>query len=151
MSYVPAGEKVFASDVSQVRGILEPNPCNKYSQGLRLYDCVIDPGGSVVPVLDMRSKFGLTESENTVDTCIVVAEVDFGDGHTVVGALLDFVQDVFDIEPEPVGPRPKMGTRFRADFIRGMGRRNDGFVIILDGDKVFSSEEIGLLAGCGDR
>jgi purine-binding chemotaxis protein CheW len=103
---------------------------------------VINLRGSVVPVLDMRLKFGLTQTEKTVNTCIIVVEVSFEDEHTIIGALVDSVQEVFELEPDQIEPAPKIGTQLKTEFIKGMGKKDDHFIILLNIDKVFSSEEL---------
>jgi purine-binding chemotaxis protein CheW len=87
-------------------------------------------------------KFGIRQVEMTVDTCIVVLEVNMDEEATVVGALVDAVQEVFELGPSQIEPPPKMGTRLNTEFIEGMGRLDDEFVILLDADRVFSALEI---------
>jgi purine-binding chemotaxis protein CheW len=106
---------------------------------------VINLRGSVVPVIDMRRKFGMEKVEQTVDTCIIVLEVDVEGESIVVGALADSVSEVLDIKPDQIEPPPRLGTKLNTDFIQGMGNCNDEFVIILDIDKVFSVDELQLV------
>ena len=94
-----------------------------------------------MPVIDLRMNLGMTAIEKTVDTCIVIVDVNLGADSLHVGMLADSVQEVVDIDPSHVEPAPKLGTRLRTDFIRGMGKRDDRFLIILDIDKVLSHEE----------
>lgn len=136
------GEEDFALDVSNVREILEFTSITKVPKTPEYMRGVINLRGSVVPVLDMRVKFGLTEAKETIDTCIVVLEVDIDGEKTVIGDLVDSVQEVFELDPQHIEPAPRMGTRLRTDFIKGMGKRDDRFIIILDIDKVFSLEEL---------
>jgi purine-binding chemotaxis protein CheW len=103
---------------------------------------VINLRGSVVPVVDMNMKFGMVKTERTVNTCIVVVEVILNEEKTILGALVDSVQEVFEIEPDNIEPAPKIGTKLKTEFIKGMGKREDRFIIILDIDKVFTSEEL---------
>lgn len=133
---------IFALDVLQVREILEYNTVTRIPQMPGYIKGVINLRGSVVPVIDMREKFGLEQSEITVDTCIIVVEVEIDGEASVIGALVDSVQEVFELEPDEIEPAPRMGTRLNTKFIKGMGRRDEEFVIILDIDKVFSSEEL---------
>ncbi len=133
---------IFALDVLQVREILEYNSVTRIPQMPGYIKGVINLRGSVVPVIDMREKFGLNQGEITVDTCIIVVEVVIDGEASVIGALVDSVQEVFEQEPDEIEPAPRMGTRLNTKFIKGMGRRNEEFVIILDIDKVFSSEEL---------
>jgi purine-binding chemotaxis protein CheW len=99
----------------------------------------------VVPVVDLRLKFGMTRTESSVNTCIIITEVTVDNDTTVLGALADSVQEVLDLEPGSIAPAPKIGTKLRTEFIKGMGRRDDRFIIILDIDKVFSSDELSLV------
>ena len=108
---------------------------------------VINLRGSVVPVLDMRLKFGMSVTEKTVNTCIIVVEVSFEGENTIIGALVDSVQEVFELEPDQIEPAPRIGTQLKTEFIKGMGKRDDRFIIMLDIDKVFSSEELSMAQG----
>ncbi len=141
------GEEVFALDVSHVREILEFTTVTKVPRTPDYMRGVINLRGSVVPVLDMRLKFGLTEIEKTVNTCIIVVEVSCEGETTVIGALVDSVQEVFELEHDQIEPAPKIGTQLRTGFVKGMGKKDDRFVIILDIDKVFSSEELAGVQG----
>ena len=124
------------------REILEFTTVTKVPKTPEFMRGVINLRGSVVPVLDMRLKFGLTITEKTVNTCVVVVEVDLDGERTVIGALVDSVQEVFELEPGQIEPAPKIGVRLDTDFIKGMGKKDDRFIIILDIDKVFTSEEL---------
>jgi purine-binding chemotaxis protein CheW len=136
------GEEVFGLDVSHVREILEFTAVTKVPKTPDYMRGVINLRGSVVPVLDMRLKFGLTRTEKTVNTCIIVVEVSFEDEHRIIGALVDSVQEVFEMEPEQIEPAPKIGAQLKTEFIKGMGKKDDHFIIILNIDKVFSSEDL---------
>jgi purine-binding chemotaxis protein CheW len=136
------GEEDFALDVSNVREILEFTTVTKVPKTPNFMRGVINLRGSVVPVLDMRLKFGLSETEKTINTCVVVVEVVLEDTSMVMGALVDSVQEVFELEPEQIEPPPRIGTKFRTEYIRGMGKKDDHFIIILDVDRLFSSEEL---------
>jgi purine-binding chemotaxis protein CheW len=80
-----------------------------------------------------------------VNTCIIIAEVTVDNDTTILGALADSVQEVLDLEPGSIAAAPKIGTRLKTEFIKGMGKRDDRFIIILDIDKVFSSDELALV------
>ncbi len=137
------GEEVFAVEVSHVREILEFTAVTRVPKTPEFMRGVINLRGSVVPVLDMRLKFGLAETSATINTCIVVLEVIVDGEKTVMGALVDSVQEVFELEPSQIEAPPRIGIQLRTEFIKGMGKRNDEhFVIILDIDKVFSTEEL---------
>lgn len=139
------GEEIFALEIGKVREVLDFSTVTKVPQTPSFMRGVINLRGSVVPVVDMNLKFGMPVTEKTVNTCIVIAEIEVDGETTVVGALADSVQEVLDLEPSQIEPAPKIGTRLNTDFIKGMGRQNDEFLIILDIDKVFSSEEITMI------
>ena len=140
-------EEVFAVDVAKVREILDFTTITKVPQTPEFMRGVINLRGSVVPVVDMRLKFGMSQTENTVNTCVVVMEIALGGETTIVGSLADSVQEVLELEPDLIEPAPHIGTRLKTDFIKGMGKHNDQFIIILDSDKVFDEETMGLLEG----
>ncbi|MBE9568947.1 MAG: chemotaxis protein CheW, partial [Proteobacteria bacterium] len=99
--------------------------------------------GNVVPVIDLRMQFGLESAEVTVDTCIIIIEVNIDGQSTVLGSLADSVQEVIDLRPDQLEPVPTLGTRVNNIFIQAMGKNNDGsFIIILNMDNVFSAEQI---------
>jgi purine-binding chemotaxis protein CheW len=135
-------DEVFALDISKVREVLDFTTITKVPRTPEFLRGVINLRGSVVPVLDLRLKFGMTKTEHTVNTCIIITEV-AADGETVViGTLADSVQEVMDLGPGHIEPAPKIGTKLDMRFIKGMGKQNDRFLIILDIDRVFSAEEM---------
>jgi len=135
-------DEVFALGIDKVREVLDYTSVTKVPQTPDFMRGVINLRGSVVPVVDMRLKFGMAKTEKTVNTCIIIVEINLEGETTVLGALADSVQEVLDLEPHQIEPAPKIGTKLRTDFIRGMGKRDEQFIIILDIDKVFSSEEL---------
>ncbi|UFS68783.1 chemotaxis protein CheW [Geomonas sp. RF6] len=144
-------DELFALDIGKVREVLDFTTITKVPQTPEYMRGVINLRGSVVPVVDMRLKFGMTGAEKTVNTCIIIVEVEL-DGETVVmGAMADAVQEVLDLEPDQVEPPPRIGTKLNTDFIRGMGKHGEDFIIILDIDKVFSAEELACVSGQDDR
>lgn len=136
------GDEIFAVEVAKVREILDFIPATKVPMTPEFMIGVVNVRGNVVPVVDMRLKFSLPKIEKTVDTCIVVMEIRLAEENIVVGALVDSVQEVFEIEPSEIEPPPRMGTRWRTEFIKGIGKHNDELIIILDIDRVFASEEM---------
>jgi purine-binding chemotaxis protein CheW len=140
-------DEVFAVDVGRVREILEITSITKVPQPPDFMRGVINLRGSVVPVIDMRLKFGMSETERTVNTCIVVVEVDMDGENIVLGALADSVQEVIEMESSQVEAAPHIGTHLNTDFIKGMGKYNERFVMILDIDKIFSGDELAAVQG----
>ena len=142
-------DEVFAVDVAKVREILDFTPATRVPGTPEFMRGIINVRGNVVPVVDMRLKFGLTKTEKTVDTCIVVLEIVVDEETTVLGALVDSVQEVFELEPGQIVPPPRLGTRWRTEFIKGIGKHNDKLIIILEIDQVFSGSETSLLQEVG--
>ncbi|MDD2852304.1 MAG: chemotaxis protein CheW [Desulfuromonadaceae bacterium] len=142
-------EEVFALDVAKVREILEYTTVTKVPQTPDFMRGVINLRGSVVPVIDLRLKFGMTATEQSINTCIIVAEVDMEGETILLGVLADSVQEVNEMEPAQIEAAPHIGTRLNTDFIKGMGKQDGNFVMILDIDKVFNSEELSYIQGAG--
>ena len=138
-------DEVFAVDVAKVREILDYTPATKVPGTPEFMRGVINVRGNVVPVVDMRLKFGLSATEKTVDTCIVVMEITVEEDKAILGAMADSVQEVFELEASQIEPPPRIGTRWRTEFIKGIGKRNDELIIILDIDRVFSTTELGII------
>jgi purine-binding chemotaxis protein CheW len=141
--------EVFAVDVAKVREILDFTLATKVPGTPDYMRGVINVRGNVVPVVDMRLKFGMAMTEKTVDTCIVILEMMAGEDVTVLGALVDSVQEVFEMEPSQIEPPPRIGTRWRTEFIKGIGKRNNELIIILNIDMVFSSDEVAIFQEAG--
>ena len=144
-------EEVFAIDISKIREVLEYTTVTRVPQTPDFMCGVINLRGGVVPVVDLRLKFGMSEAEKTVNTCIVIVEVTLGEDSTVLGALVDSVQEVFELEADQIEPAPKIGTRLNTDFIQGMGKRDDQFIIILDIDRVFSADDLATVQDIDSR
>jgi purine-binding chemotaxis protein CheW len=133
--------ELFAVDVEKVREVLDYTTITKIPRTPEYMRGVLNLRGSVVPVIDLRLKFGMSKTENNRNTCIIVLEIHLDDEVLIWGALADSVQEVFEFEPEQIEPAPKFGTKFRAEFLRGIGKRDEKFIMILDIDKVFTTEE----------
>jgi purine-binding chemotaxis protein CheW len=141
------GQETFAIEVAKVREVLDLAPITAIPRTPEFMSGVINLRGSVVPVVDLRLCFEMAKTESTRNTCIVVAEVVLEEEATVIGALADSVEEVIDLEPEQIQPPPRIGTQIRTDFIRGMGKRDAQFIMILDIDRVFAAEDLAALRG----
>jgi purine-binding chemotaxis protein CheW len=138
-------DEIFALDIAKVREVLDFTTVTKVPRTPDFMRGVINLRGSVVPVVDLRLKFGMKATEKTVNTCIIITEVTVDQETVVLGALADSVQEVLDLDAASIAPPPKIGTKLKTEFIKGMGRKNDRFIIILDIDRVFSSDELTLV------
>jgi purine-binding chemotaxis protein CheW len=131
-------EELFALDIAKVREVLDFTTITKVPRTPGYLRGVINLRGSVVPVVDLRLKFGKSAAQPTVNTCVIIVEVELGGEKVVMGALADAVQEVLDLEPDQIEPAPRLGSKFDTDIIRGMGKHGDQFIIILDIDRVFA-------------
>ena len=107
---------------------------------------VINLRGAVVPVIDLKARFGGQPTEVTRRTCIVIIELTENDERQDIGVVVDAVSEVLEIPAAEIEPPPSFGARIRADFIKGMGKVNGKFVILLEVDKVLSVDEIASLS-----
>jgi purine-binding chemotaxis protein CheW len=136
------GEEEFAAHVSKVLNILEMTKITKVPKSPEYMKGVINLRGTVLPVVDTRIKFGMPQTEYTTNTCIIVMEVKIDNEEVQVGALVDSVQAVLEISDKQIQPPPGLGSKYKSDFIYGMAKIDERFIMLLDMDKVFSSDEV---------
>jgi len=139
------GEEMFALDVSQVREILDVTTITKVPRSPAFMRGVINVRGSVVPVVDLSLKFGMEKIERTLDTRIVVMEISLDGEITIIGALADAVHNVMEMETSQIEAAPKIGAKWNTEFIKGIGKHDDQFIIILDVDRIFSVDELSMV------
>lgn len=136
------GEEVFAIDVSKVINILEMSHITRIPRAPEYMKGVINLRGTVLPVIDLRTKFGLPEKEATVDTSIIVLSIDITGESVLIGTLVDAVREVLELKTDDIAPSPTIGAKYNSGFIEGMWRTDEKFIMILDIDKVFSTDEV---------
>jgi purine-binding chemotaxis protein CheW len=136
------GEELFGVEVSRTREILSLTPVTKVPQTPDYLLGVINLRGQVVPVVDMRLKLGLPAGDETEDTCIIVVDVQVDGEPITVGALADAVREVLDIRSDQIEPPPRLGSRLKTEFINGMGKIDEQFMILLNIDRIFNSEDV---------
>jgi purine-binding chemotaxis protein CheW len=107
---------------------------------------VINLRGKVIPIIELRVKFGMEPIEDTARTCIVVVQVATGDHEVTMGVIVDDVRDVVDIPADCIDPPPAFGASVNTEFIFGMGKLEDRVVMLLEVDEVLSIDELGALA-----
>ncbi|AGW14798.1 chemotaxis protein CheW [Megalodesulfovibrio gigas] len=132
----------FALDIHSVREILDMTDITSIPHTPEYMRGVVNVRGSAVPVVDLRLKFGLPAAERTLNTRIVILEIPRGEGVAAIGAIADSVREVLEVETARIDPPPRMGTGIRADFIRGICRQDERFLLILDAAKVFTTDEV---------
>ena len=108
---------------------------------------VINLRGQVIPVVELRAKFGMESTEVTDETCIIVVEITQGDRAFNTGIVVDHVQEVLDIAGQDIEKAPQFGSSVETDFILGMGKIGDTVKILLDIDKVLAGQDFARLAG----
>lgn len=141
--------ELLAFEVSRVREVLDLCPVTRVPRTPEFMRGVINLRGSVIPVIDLRLRFGLTQTESTIEARIVVLELTFEGEETVVGVLTDAVHDVIEIGGDQIDSSPQMGDRWRTEFIRGIGKYRDQFILLLDVDRVFCGRDAAVLAEVG--
>ena len=135
----------YALDISRVREVLEYQPITRIPRTPEFFSGILNLRGSAIPVVDLRRKFGMGPTEKTVNTCIIIVEVIWENESIVLGALADSVREVFELLPEQIVPAPRMGTHIRPEYLAGMGRMQDHFIMVLNVDTLFSGEELAMV------
>ncbi len=136
------GTELFSFPVSSVREIVDVRGITHVPESPPFMIGVINLRGRVVPVVDLRLKFGLPAGERTQDTRVLVAEVQFPGEQAILGVLVDGVVAVDEVRDQDMAPPPELGAGVREDFIEGVGSHKEGFVIFLHLDKVLAYEEL---------
>jgi purine-binding chemotaxis protein CheW len=136
------GDEEYAIAIGRLREILEYRPPTPVPTVPACIRGVINLRGLVVPVIDLSVKFGLPAAAATRTTCIVIVELSIDATPTRMGVIADRVHQVVELGPGDIEPPPPFGTRVRVDFLTGLGKLADGFVLLLDVDKVLSQHEL---------
>ena len=138
-------DEVFALNIGKVREVLDYLTITKVPRMPEFLRGVINLRGNVVPVIDLRYKLGMGTIEQSVDTCIVIVEIMLDGEMTHMGALADSVKEVIALDPGQISSPPKLGVKIDNEFIKGMGRQDDKFLMILDIDKVLTANELDIV------
>lgn len=136
------GDEEFAAHVGKVLNILEMTKITEVPKAPVYMKGVINLRGTVLPVIDTRIKFGMTPTEYTTNTCIIVLDIEVDSETIQLGALVDAVQAVLEIEKGQIMPPPSIGSKYKSDFIEGVANIDEKFIMILDMDAVFSTEDV---------
>jgi purine-binding chemotaxis protein CheW len=139
------GNELFAINVAQVREVLEVSTITRVPTAPDYMRGVVNVRGKAIPVVDLRLRFGLPATTDTVATRVIVMELQLDGETTVLGGLADSVHEVIELDAANIHPPPRIAMRWRTEFIQGMGRRGDDFIIILDVNAVFASNELALV------
>jgi len=136
------GGELFAINVFKAREVLDLSHITRVPTAPGYLRGVVNVRGNAIPVVDLRSKFGLPVTEDTLSSRIIVMDLTIDGENVVVGGLADAVHEVIELEPHEINEAPSLGTKWRTDLILGMGRRDERFTMILDIERVFRSDEV---------
>jgi purine-binding chemotaxis protein CheW len=135
-------EEQYAITVVKVQEVIEFTHITKIPKTTAFMKGVVNIRGSSVPVIDLRVKFGMPEAVDMKTASIIVTEVETPTGNLVLGALADSVQEVIELEPSQIEPAPRFGAKLNIEFIDGIGKKDEKFIIILNIDKIFNTDEV---------
>lgn len=139
-------EEYFTVNVNNVREILEYVKITRMPDAPPFMRGIINVRGGIVPVIDLRLKFGMEATEPKTTTRIVVMEIEQDEGNKlVIGSLADSVKEVIELSPEQIEPPPDIGSRWKQEYIRGVGKYGEEFIMLLDINKLFSHTELSML------
>ncbi len=132
----------YGLEILRVREIIGIMDITMVPQTPEYIKGVINLRGKVIPVVDLRTKFGMETTEYNRETCIIVVDVD----SVLMGIIVDTVSEVLDIQKEEIEPPPSFGAKLSTDFIMGIGKIKDKVVILLDVEQVLTLEEMSVVS-----
>lgn len=136
-----AGE-TYGLDILQVREIIGLLPVTRMPRMPEYARGVINLRGKVIPVVDLRLKFGMKMAEATSETCIIVVNIEDVTGDYLVGVLVDSVSEVLDINERDIDPAPELDESIELDFISGIGKSGEKVIILLDIMKIINTSSL---------
>jgi len=145
------GGETFAVGILGIKEIIEYGHVTHVPMMPSFIRGVINLRGSVVPVVDLSARLGRSNSTITKRSCIVILETRADNRSHDIGMMVDMVHAVLDIPSQEIEPPPSFGAKIRADFISGMAKVNERFVIVLHADQVLSIDELAMLDDARDR
>ena len=141
LTFFVAGEE-YAVNILKVKEIIEYDTVTTVPNTAPWIRGVTNLRGNVVPVIDLAVKFGLPRSKISKFSCIVISEVSYDDEKLTMGVIADSVSQVLEFPGDEIEAPPPFGARLRIEFLLGMGRMGKRFCLILDIDKVLTTDEI---------
>ena len=136
------GGEVYGLPILKVQEIISLMKVTKIPRTPTFVLGVVNLRGKVIPIVNMRLKFGLDTVHDTERTCIILVQIAYNSQTITIGILVDEVREVLNLPTEQISRTPPMGASVDTEFIMGMGRLEDTVVMLLDLDKAFSSEEL---------
>ena len=135
----------FGISILKIKEIIGMMPITSVPKTPEFVKGVVNLRGKVIPVIDLRVKFGMDEIDDTEKTCIVVVETSGQSGSILMGSIVDSVSEVLNIKDEEIEDAPAFGTELKTDYILGMAKMEGGVKILLDIDRVLSAEDVAVL------
>lgn len=140
------GDELFAIDVISVREVLELSLITRIPDAPAHLRGMVNVRGEAIPVVDLRAKFGLPVIPDSVHTRIVVLEIEVGGQQSVLGGIADSVHEVIEFDADMISPPPRFASRLKGDLIKGVARRAEELIIILNTAAVFSGDDMEQMA-----
>ncbi len=143
------GEEEYGIEILKVQEIIQMQKVTKVPKAPEFVRGVINLRGKVIPVVELRNKFGMTRQEDTEKTCIIVVMIQVGETSITMGIIIDEVKEVLDIAAGNIEETPSFGASIETEFIMGIGKIGDNVKMLLDIDKVLSSAELSSISKIG--
>lgn len=135
-------DEAYGIGILKVKEIIGMMPITPVPRTPEFVKGVINLRGKIIPIIDLRTKFGMSSMEYTERTCIVVVETASGEATVLIGIVVDAVSEVLNVPGDQIEKTPQFGTRLDTDYILGMAKTDDGVKILLNIDKVLSQSEL---------
>ena len=138
-------QEEYGIGILKIKEIIGMMPITSVPQTPEFIKGVINLRGKVIPVMDLRLRFGMNTIDYTERTCIIVVEIAGGIGTVQIGIVVDSVSEVLNIRAQEIEETPAFGTKLNTEYILGMAKMEGGVKILLDIDKVLSQQEVEIL------
>ncbi len=132
----------FGVEIAKVREVIDLSKFTRVPRMPEYLSGVINLRGNVVPIIDLGQRLGMAPIVKTINTCIMIMAINVeGESAPIhIGVLSDAVQEVMELAPEQIEEPPKMGVKLNSEYIEGMGRQGEKFIILLDMDRLLAGE-----------
>jgi purine-binding chemotaxis protein CheW len=144
LTFTLAGEE-YGIGILKIKEIIGMMPVTSVPRTPSYFKWVVNLRGKVIPVIDLRLRFGMEDMAYTERTCIIVVEIEGERGTVQIGIVVDSVSEVLNIKAKDIEATPAFGARLQTDYILGMAKMEGGVKILLDIDEVLNAEQISLL------
>ncbi len=135
-------DEIFAIDVAKVRDVLDYSVISSIPSPPPYLEGIVRLRGVVVPVIDLRQKYEMLKTTDNHDSCILVLETKIGEKPFIAGVIADSVLEVFELEPDQINPVPVQEPKFVSEFLFGVGRKDEKYIMVVDIDKLFMPDEL---------